>query len=86
MSVSDVQSLPQIYPNPTGGVLRIIPPSATPYTVQLLSLDGQVVLYTHLQGDGTQTIDASHLDDGVYILRLTQSGGYTSQHRIVKAE
>jgi len=58
-----------VYPNPVTDVLMIDAPK--PVTVQLISLDGKMVL----QQNNTRRADMSALPNGSYILRITDNSG-----------
>ena len=74
----------RIYPNPTTGRLHVVLPAGSSYGAFLFSSDGQLVHQSQLSG-GPQSIDLSHLRDGIYLLRLLGPRGEQHHHRVVKA-
>ena len=59
----------RIYPNPVGAELNIELPEAG--TVQILSIDGKVMLTRQVITSGVTTLGISHLQAGIYVCRYT---------------
>ena len=74
------------YPNPTSGLLSFdLPDAQGKYDVQLFNTLGQISVNQTLS-DGNKTINISNLDQGVYLVRVTdRSSGLTYQNKIVKS-
>lgn len=72
----------KVYPNPTTGALNIglSDPTIQFKTIQVYNLNGQVLETTAF----SHTLDVSHLQPGMYILRLTDSNGQMATTRFVK--
>jgi hypothetical protein len=58
-----------IYPNPSGDQLFIRRESTAPRDLQIVDANGQVVIRKSLVSD-KESIDISHLSEGIYVLRL----------------
>ncbi len=71
----------QTYPNPTAGLIRWDRPDLM--RLEVLSPTGQV-LYGIEPTRGQQTLDLSHLPDGLYLLRLTDKQRTAVQKIIVQ--
>ena len=74
------------YPNPTSGIVNFeLPDNGDTYRVTLYSILGQIAL-TQTIGNGNSTINMSALDQGLYLLSLTDTRtGITYQNKIVKS-
>ena len=70
----------RIYPNPVDAELNIELPEAG--TVQLLSLDGKVILTRQVIIPGITIIDINHLLAGIYICRYTNGKKIKTQKLI----
>lgn len=71
----------KIYPNPAHEQLSIETITKS-YNITLLNSIGQAVL-TRNSCNGKQTVDLENYPSGVYILRITSSGGERSDQKIV---
>lgn len=65
-----------VYPNPTNGKLTIEKEGETIKHIEVTNLLGEVVLQPKLQDN---TIDISHLANGMYILNITTQNGRAAQ-------
>lgn len=76
---SDISDLPsgKVYPNPTSGVFQY---SGRYEQIEIFTQTG-VVLNSYHQGD---SLDLSHLPQGVYFCRVSAESGKFRMHRIVK--
>jgi hypothetical protein len=74
------------YPNPTTGILTFdLPDAESTYRLELYNILGQMNLSQTID-NGNKTINISNLDQGVYMLRLTdRSSGISYQNKIVKS-
>jgi hypothetical protein len=80
------QKISQVYPNPTKGLISIIPGQQTGhYSVEVFSSLGERLLqFENLQSSVTE-IDLSNLNDGVYYVQV-RSEKTTSTTRIIKTQ
>jgi hypothetical protein len=60
-----------IYPNPATDKLYVKLPGLSSASLQLINLDGQVVL-SRKQTNQVETIDVSQLAKGIYIVKVTK--------------
>lgn len=70
-AVEDIQSQPSVcvYPNPTSSALIV--DNVQPNTeMTIYTIGGQTVM-SQWATDGTNTINVSHLPDGIYLLQLS---------------
>lgn len=66
------ESAYQVFPNPVNNKLFIKSPKVTRYTINLYSLYGHEIIKLE-SNFGNSECDLSHLDAGVYLLRLSSS-------------
>ncbi|SDK34586.1 Por secretion system C-terminal sorting domain-containing protein [Catalinimonas alkaloidigena] len=65
-------SLPQLYPNPTSGTLRVRWPSPSIHgEIHVIDLQGKVVYHQTYRGEEA-SLDLSHLKSGLYFLKIGQ--------------
>jgi hypothetical protein len=86
-AVNDISNAPiRVYPNPTSGMLTFdLPDAQSTYALELYNVLGQMSLSRTL-GQSNTTINISNLEQGVYMLRLTDhSTGISYQNKIVKS-
>ena len=69
------------FPNPTTGLIRWDNPALN--RLDVVNLSGQTVL-THEPSRGQQTLDLSHLPDGMYLLRLSADERTAVQKLIIQ--
>lgn len=69
------------FPNPTTGMIRWDNPALS--RLEVVNLSGQTVL-AHEPSRGQQTLDLSHLPDGLYLLRLFANGRTAVQKLIIQ--
>lgn len=72
-STNDVNSKQpklELVPNPASDQVKIIMDKNEPFTVQIYSVTGQLVLQSTVTGN---TIDVSELDAGIYLVQVTTS-------------
>lgn len=70
-----------VYPNPTKGIVQI--ETATPInSIQVINLNGQVVLNSSNESFTNKALDLSHLPAGMYQLLLTKNNGEIVQEKI----
>lgn len=79
--ISNSQTI-KMHPNPTNGILTIDGLSKENTTIEVFSILGARVLITSTNSD-SETIDISHLQNGIYILTVTTENEVTS-HRLIK--
>ena len=64
-----------VYPNPTTGRVFVEPPggepASEPLEAKIYNMTGREVFRTGLASYGSQTLDISHLQNGIYVLRIT---------------
>jgi hypothetical protein len=69
-----------IFPNPTSGSLRISMEPEALKSIRVYSIMG--VLVTEFQN--TNTINISHLDDGIYLVETISKNGERGVKKIIK--
>lgn len=72
-----------IYPNPFEQELQI-QTDAVIEKIEIHSLSGQLILLKEGNLVSGKTVDLSHLEDGAYLIQLTDSKGNTCTKRILK--
>jgi len=70
-----------VYPNPNNGSFVIDPSNTTKQTIQLLDMNGKMVLSQII--NGKTTIDASSLSEGVYTISLISSEGVINKRLVI---
>lgn len=68
-SFTDNLSLFTVYPNPTRGELTVTLPEGS-YNLQLTDVTGKLVADFGSNKQSTQTLDISHLENGMYFLKI----------------
>lgn len=64
----------KLYPNPaTEQIILEVPQEWTGYHYEMLTVDGRI-LQTEILGETTSTIRIAHLDAGIYLLRIRETG------------
>ncbi|WP_420151848.1 T9SS type A sorting domain-containing protein [Spirosoma sp.] len=71
----------QVYPNPTSGLIRWNEPRLT--RIEVIGTSGRLLL-TLEPTRGQQTLDLSHLSDGIYLIRLTADQRSAVQRIIIQ--
>jgi hypothetical protein len=61
-----------VYPNPGNGVLNITLPQSGHYSVEIVSITGQIVLRDYFE-TATAEIDATGFPEGIYLVRVRTS-------------
>ena len=70
-----------IYPNPAQNELTLLWPSSKNYTsIQILDLNGRLVK-SEYTSSSPQSINTSHLENGVYFIYLTHLNGNSTVSR-----
>lgn len=80
LSVNECQMNVKLYPNPTSGQLNIVAVDMT--LVSVYDLVGQCVMQMSAK-DGQATLDMSHLQNGIYFVKVNTDNGSAVQ-RVVK--
>jgi hypothetical protein len=70
----------QLYPNPATNILNIS--GAQGAKIEVVSITGQIVVRTVAEAQ-TASIDVSHLNQGVYFVRLTTENGQSSISKVI---
>ena len=70
-----------IYPNPSTGVFNIV--SQQVVAVEIYDLLGKLV-YNQQLVSGTNNVDISNLNTGVYLLKATETNGNSQSHKLIK--
>ncbi|HAH56774.1 MAG: T9SS type A sorting domain-containing protein [Lentimicrobium sp.] len=75
----------RIFPNPanTSFVVQVPGDIMDDYSVEVLQLNGQRIVKQHGDGQATCTIDASQLNAGTYLVRVSSKGEVILNHLIV---
>jgi len=89
VAVDDPQPGPdfRIYPNPNDGNFTVELAEAAQYGISLevIGLTGEVLLTTKaITGFSLQTIDATHLSQGMYLLQIVLDGRVMAVKKFVK--
>ncbi|MCC5916863.1 MAG: T9SS type A sorting domain-containing protein, partial [Cryomorphaceae bacterium] len=74
----------KMYPNPVQNELRIKLMEATTVQVDILDLQGRVLESTSHNNTNEITFPMGHLNNGVYLIRLTDQEGNQQTSRVVK--
>ena len=74
----------KIYPNPTTGIFSIQSTLDENVKVEIFDILGKQVLKTYTVGKGINNINASDLSKGVYLLKLINEKGSTTQKLIIE--
>lgn len=70
-----------IYPNPSTGIFNIV--SQQNASVEIYDLLGKLV-YNQSLANGTNSIDISNFNSGVYLLKATDANGNSETHKLIK--
>lgn len=70
-----------IYPNPSTRIFNIV--SQQNISVEIYDLLGKLV-YNQSLANGTNSIDISNFNSGVYLLKATDANGNTETHKLIK--
>lgn len=70
-----------IYPNPSTGIFNIV--SQQNISVEIYDLLGKLV-YNQSLANGTNSIDISNFNTGVYLLKVTDDNGKSESHKLIK--
>ncbi len=73
-----------IYPNPTKNQLTISTQLMEVKSVEVIALNGQIMLRTNVNNTAVQTIDISDLETGVYWVKVHAAGGDQYIEKIIK--
>jgi hypothetical protein len=74
-----------VYPNPANTQLNVQFSTQTQTTtIRLYSVTGQVVFEKIVSANGNQTIDTTHLSDGMYELEITTAKGNARRKVMVR--
>ena len=77
---SNLSSL-KIYPNPSNGSFVVETGNSEKQVVRVFDLSGKIVL-SQIVTEKT-TINASNLNEGIYIISLTSSGGIINKRLVI---
>ena len=72
----------RIYPNPANDVLTIKTNTSGLHTIEIISLNGQVIKSMKMDGP-VQQIDLSSLEKGVYVIHI-RSKDFVRTQKIIK--
>lgn len=72
-----------VYPNPGNGIININMNGANNAKIQVLDMAGRVV-YTNILNSTSTSIDISHINNGMYIIRVENSGQVSTTKYIKK--
>ena len=70
-----------VYPNPNNGSFVVEPSGATKQTMQVYDVNGKMVLSQTI--NGKTNIDAGHLIDGVYNLKISNSNNIVNKRIVI---
>ncbi len=85
INVSDIESLPfSISPNPVDDVvyIKLNKGDMANTLVNLFTITGQKILDSQMLSDNHQ-LNVGHLDEGIYLIRLTDDQGRSSSKKLV---
>ncbi len=69
----------KLYPNPANNVLNV---SGATGTLEIISITGQIVVSARVEGQ-TSSVDVSHLNQGVYFVKLIDENGKSSISKVI---
>jgi hypothetical protein len=72
----------RIYPNPTNNLVTIETGISDPYYIDIISLNGQLILSEYIEGTSYQ-IDLSTIGKGIYFIRI-RSKDFVNTKKIIK--
>lgn len=73
----------QLYPNPTSNSITIAAQAGSMQSISLFDLNGKQLSTKQVNGQETQ-LDVSHLEAGIYLVRIEMPNGETTMKRFVK--
>jgi hypothetical protein len=85
---TEIYNLPQInneviiYPNPSNGIFNIVCSNNENFNLEVISLQGNKILDTEFQGK--HTLNLSHLNKGVYLVKIHGSDIIHTQKIIIQ--
>ncbi|MFM1853084.1 MAG: hypothetical protein RL164_402 [Bacteroidota bacterium] len=83
-SITNPLAVIQVYPNPAHEVLFVdVKDLEGINSIELLDMNGKQILLQNKVQTGVNTLDIGHLDTGIYQVRISQNGYYTT-HRLIK--
>ena len=79
------KSFVRVYPNPTDGLLNVeVNRINSPVEVQLVSVNGSILLNKKIFADSNTLFDLNSFTDGVYILRFQYGDEISTQSIVLK--
>lgn len=69
-TITQIQDLIQLYPNPVSGYLNIKCKKETTFTTSIYDMNGRLLI----QANETPTIDLSELKNGIYLVKVATEG------------
>lgn len=72
-----------LYPNPTSNTITIAAQAGSIQSISLFDLNGKQLSTKQVNGQETQ-LDVSHLEAGIYLVRIEMPNGETTMKRFVK--
>jgi uncharacterized delta-60 repeat protein len=81
---SFMNDMVDVFPNPTTGIFTIQSSYDNSVSVQLFDILGKQILKSYIINKGANTINASDLSKGIYLLKLNNEQGSSTQKLIIK--
>jgi hypothetical protein len=72
-----------VWPNPSDGRFYISNPERTEYTVELIGLPGNIILYSKIYRTKDETIELYYPVPGLYTIRLTNPAGHSIFRKVL---
>lgn len=73
-----------IYPNPTSDFLTVIPSEQYEYQLSIYTVQGELVHISNIGGNSNRQINLKELEQGLYLLQITNGDRYGVMKLIVK--
>lgn len=79
-----VQSITDVYPNPTTGIVTLIANTADQVQLNLIDVSGKIIASKQVFINSTYNLDLTNYANGIYILEATLPNGNKQQFKVVK--
>jgi hypothetical protein len=73
----------EAFPNPATDLINIVPGTAGKYDIEIIDLTGKTVMKQSMNAK-QQQIDITHLQSGMYFLRVRDDQNHSSTHKVIK--
>lgn len=80
----DPQNMASVYPNPSNGTILISEGAESGLeTIEIMDQTGRIVRSIRLENASSGVTEITHIESGVYFIRLTDGEGLTQIHKII---